>query len=151
MSGREWWQQELSEDEQVLWSSPPSAALVPPRFKWLYYPFGIIIPLLWMILPFDQPTAWDFWKLLLVTAGCALGLWGHQYVRRNCRYAVTTRNAWELNKFTKSKHLPIDMFLHFKATRHGVDFERHPSFSFDHLSDPDAAVRALKQAQEAHK
>lgn len=104
---------------------------------------------MWLTSPWMLETVRDFWKLTCVTALLAFTLWADRFVRAQRVYVVTSKNARQFNKNLKSKTLKIDCFLNFKPGRRAVVFDRHPFFRFDHLSDPDAALKALNQAREA--
>ncbi|WP_170385626.1 hypothetical protein [Ruegeria atlantica] len=150
-SNDDWWQSQIPKDEEVLWFSQPDQTFFPSRFRHLYKSTIVLTVGLWLASPWIIETPWDFWKLLLCTGFFGFVLFGDRYTRKSRYYVVTSQNAWEINKHIKSKNLTIDRFLHFSEKREGVAFDGHPYFSFEHLLNPDAALKALHQAQEATK
>lgn len=149
MSTQHWWQDQLNPTEKVLWQGQPTQQLIPPKFAVFY---GISLACLlavclaspWIV---DNPT--DFWTLAAAGLSIAAFLWIDQRTRAQRVYVVTSHSVWEFNRIMKSKDLPIDRFLQFHQTQYDISFDRHPFFSLNHLSNPDAAFQALKQAQEA--
>lgn len=147
----EWWRESIPGTEEVLWFGQPDQGFFPARYGWAYMTGLVGLGALWLASPWIFETARDFWKLACISFLVTFTMWADRYVRAQRVYVVTTRNAWEINKSIKSKTLEINRFLRFHKKRRAVDFARHPFFSFDHLSDPDAALEALHQAQEASK
>lgn len=148
MSG-EWWRKNIPETEEVLWVGQPDQGYFPPRLALLYKAGIALLLAVWIISPWIVEAPRDFWKILFCTIGYAFFLWADSFLRSQRVYVVTTSKAWEFNKSVKSKHLKISPFLRFSKSRRAIAFNRHPFFSFDHLSDPDAALKALTQAREA--
>lgn len=150
MSGRdEWWRDKIPETEEILWIGKPDQGFFPPRVGWVYKAGIGLIAFVWLASPWIFATARDFWMTSCCTIGFGFLLYADRYVRAQKVYVVTSENARLLNKDLKSKALKIDRFLNFRIARRAVLFSRHPYFSFDHLSDPDAAFQALNQAREA--
>lgn len=147
MSG-EWWREKIPEGEEVLWYQRPEQGFFPLRFGWFYKMTIGLFALIWLASPWMIETAGDFWKIFVCTIGLVLFLWADRFIRAQRVYVVTSQKAWEINKDLKSKYLKIDRFLNFSCHRRRVTFDRHPFFSFNHLSDPTAALQALKQARE---
>ncbi|WP_298850744.1 hypothetical protein [uncultured Ruegeria sp.] len=144
-----WWREQIPEAEEVLWVGKPDQGFFPPRYGWAYKAGIGLIALVWLASPWIFETARDFWKIFACTLGLAFFLWADRFIRAQRVYVVTSHKAWEFNKNLKSKELKVDQFLNFSCHRRRVAFDRHPFFSFDHLSDPDAALQALHQAREA--
>lgn len=145
----DWWRAQLPDEENVLWAGRPDKGYFPLSFEWLYKCILGLFTALWLSSPWLFDNVWDFWKLFLSTIGIGFVLWVDQFVRSQRVYVVTSKNAWELNKNLKAKSLTVDRYLNVRSGRRGVLFAHHPFFSFDHLSDPDAALKALNQAREA--
>ncbi len=147
----EWWRDQIPEDEKVLWFGQPDQGYFPPRIAWFYKPLFVLLVLVWAISPWIVDSAGDFWKIAFWTLLLVFFLWLDRYVRARQVYVLTSQNAWQINQLGKPKSLKIDPFLRFHHKRKRVVFARHPFFSFNHLSNPDAALKALHQAQEAMK
>ncbi|MBO6899179.1 MAG: hypothetical protein JJ868_17560 [Shimia sp.] len=150
-SSEAFWRSALPDGETVLWHGQPDSGLVPQRFKGLNALVVVLVAGLWLAAPWILEEPSDFWKLFLATALVAAGFRMDQAVRNGRVYVVTDKKAWRLHRFLKSESLPIDPFLKFSATKRGVRFDSNPFFVFDHITDPDAAMTALKQAQEAQR
>jgi len=145
----EWWREKIPEGEQVLWFGHPYSGFFPPHLGWSYRILIGAVGLAWLASPWFADTVRDFWKLISCTGVLAFVMWADRYFRSQRVYVVTSRNAWQINKEFKPKKLEINRFLNFRTVPSAVVFARHPFFRFDHLSDPDAALAALTQAQEA--
>ncbi|WP_170415206.1 hypothetical protein [Ruegeria atlantica] len=150
-ANEDWWHARIPDGEAVLWAGRPDQGYFPPRFAWAYKGMLVLFATLWLASPWLFDTVRDFWKLFFCTIGFWFVLWADRFARSQRVYVVTKENAWKLNKDLKSKSLKIDRFLNFRSGRRAVLFSRHPFFAFEHLSDPDAALAALHQAQEASK
>ncbi|WP_120632342.1 hypothetical protein [Ruegeria sp. EL01] len=150
MSGqKEWWRDQIPDGEEVLWVGHPDQGLFPPRIAWVCKVAIALIAFVWLSSPWLIDTVRGFWKISACTIGFMFVLYADRFVRSQRVYVVTSLNALELNKTLKSKQLKIDRFLTFSHSRRRLAFGRHPFFSFDQLSDPDAALKALSQAREA--
>ena len=145
----DWWRDKMPGTEDVLWFAQPDQGFFPPGYGWAYETLILLFIALWPTSPWIIETVRDFWKVLFCTVGFAFVLYADRYLRAQRIHAVTTQYAWEFNKSIKSRYLDINRFLNFSKSRRAVALERHPFFSFDHLSDPDAALQALNKAQEA--
>lgn len=150
-SSEAFWRSALPNGETVLWHGQPDSGLVPQRFKGLYALVVVLVAGLWISSPWTMNSPGDFWKLLLATTMVAAVVRMDQAVRKSRVYVVTDKQVRCLHRFLKSESLPIDSFLMFSATKHGVQFDSHPFFVFDHLTEKEAAISALKQAQEAQR
>lgn len=147
----EWWQSHIPNGEDVLWVGRPDQGYFPPRLALLYFvTIGLLIGI-WITSPWLVESIRGLWKILFVTIGFAFFLWADRFLRTQRVYVVTSHYARQINKIGKSKKLEISPFLSFSFTRRRLSFDRHPFFSFDHLSDPDDALKALEQAREASK
>ncbi len=145
----EWWRKSIPETEEVLWFGQPDQGFFPPRYDWAYKAGLLGLTALWLASPWIFDTVRDFWKLICGTLILPVTMWADRFVRAQRMYVVTSHNAWVLNKELKTKNWKIDQFLNFRTGRRTILFNRHPFFSFDHLADPDAAMKALHQAREA--
>ncbi|MEX0305753.1 MAG: hypothetical protein AB3N12_00070 [Ruegeria sp.] len=149
VSDQDWWRDQIPDEEKVLWFTRPDQGFFPPRYGWAYM-FGLCgLAGLWLSSPWLFDTVRDYWKLTCVTLLLTFTIWADRFVRAQKMYVVTTQNAWIVNEIFKSKNLKIDKSLKFYFARRRLSFNRRLFFSFDHLSDPDAALKALNQAREA--
>ncbi|KIC40105.1 hypothetical protein RA27_14810 [Ruegeria sp. ANG-R] len=145
----DWWRDQIPDGEKILWFGRPDQGFFPPRYGWAYVAGFLGLIVLWLSSPWLFDTVREFWKLTCVTLLIAFALWADRFVRAQRVYVVTTQNARIINEIFKPKILKIDKSLKYFFSRRRLTFSRGLFFSFDHLSDPDAALKALNQAREA--
>mmetsp|Transcript_32398 Transcript_32398/g.62425 ORF Transcript_32398/g.62425 Transcript_32398/m.62425 type:complete len:150 (+) Transcript_32398:140-589(+) len=145
------WAGTFDAGEEIIWQGQPDKNFVPERVKWVYTLGAVLTGGLWLSSPWTMEAPWDFWNLFFVTLGLIAILLIDQKVRRARVYFVTNKHVWIMHRFLKTKRMPVDPYLKFSATKYGVRFDSHPFFAFDHITDTDAAISALKQAQEASR
>lgn len=144
-----WWKTELEAGETLLWLASPKPSLIPPQHARIYGPLGVLLCLALPMVLLRSGAGDNLWFL---AAGLGLFLFGlltDQFLRKRRVHAVIDRRVLEFNRMSPAKSLPVDSRLVFKRGLHSVNFEDRLTFSFQNLTDPDAAIRALQQAREA--
>jgi hypothetical protein len=144
-----WWQGELDPDETLLWHASPKPSLIPPQHARIYIPLGLLLCLALPLVLLRSGAEDNLWLLAGGLGLLAFGLLTDQFLRKRRVYAVTSRRVWEFNRKSTPNSLQIDTSLRFKRGPHSVNFEGRLNFALQNLTDPDAAIRALQQAQKA--
>ncbi len=146
---KDWWRAHIPQTEEAIWFGQPHQGFFPPRVGWAY---GILIACLciaWLASPWVADSICDYWKLVGCSLFLAFLMWWDRLLRSRRNYVVTTGSAWWISGIFKPKRVIVDRSLRFHRSGHKVVFSRRPFLVFEYLSDPDAAIRALKQAREA--